>query len=343
MGIYQRNITNFKEETIIDNRLLPGNCMNCHSFNANNPNQMVFHLRGNIGATILVKDGKALKLNTKAEETISNCVYPYWHPSGKYIAFSVNSISQVFHSVSEKRIEVMDSKSDLVIYDIAANKLITSKLISSEESFETFPTFTADGKTLIFCSAKRRTLPDDYNRVKYSLCKISFDEFSGTFGDRVDTLVSSYMTGKSVSFPRPSGNGKFLMFTMSDYGNFSIWHKEADLYLLNLKDGTVKPIRAANSDNTESYHSWSSGSNWFVFSSRRIDGLYTRPYIAWLNENGDASKPFLLPQKDPDFYDNCLRSFNIPEFVTEKVKTNGRDILKTIGSIPKNVTFELKD
>ena len=343
MGIYQRNITNFREEPIIDNRLLPGNCMNCHSFNRNDPNQMLFHLRGNIGATILVKDGKALKLNTKTEETISNCVYPYWHPSGKYIAFSVNSISQVFHSVPEKRIEVMDSKSDLVIYDIAANKLITSKLISSEDNFETFPAFSADGKTLIFCSAKKETLPDDYNRIKYSLCKISFDESSGTFGDRVDTLVSSYMTGKSVSFPRPSGDGKFLMFTMSDYGNFSIWHKEADLYLLNLKDGTVKPVSAANSDNTESYHSWSSGSHWFVFSSRRIDGLYTRPYIAWLNDNGDASKPFLLPQKDPDFYNDCLRSFNIPEFVTGKVKSNGRNMLKTIGSALKNVTFELKD
>ncbi len=343
MGIYQRNITNFREEPIIDNRLLPGNCMNCHSFNRNDPNQMLFHLRGNIGATILVKDGKALKLNTKTEETISNCVYPYWHPSGKYIAFSVNSISQVFHSVPEKRIEVMDSKSDLVIYDIAANKLITSKLISSEDNFETFPTFSVDGKTLIFCSAKKETLPDDYNRIKYSLCKISFDESSGTFGDRVDTLVSSYMTGKSVSFPRPSGDGKFLMFTMSDYGNFPIWHKEADLYLLNLKDGTVNPVSAANSDNTESYHSWSSGSHWFVFSSRRIDGLYTRPYIAWLNDNGDASKPFLLPQKDPDFYDDCMRSFNIPEFVTGKVKSNGRNMLKTIGSALKNVTFELKD
>ena len=343
MGIYQRNITNFNEETIIDNRLLPGNCMNCHSFNRNDPNQMMFHLRGNIGATILVKDGTVTKLSTKTNETISNTVYPYWHPSGKYIAFSVNSISQVFHSVPEKRIEVMDSKSDLVVYDIAANKLITSKLISSEENFETFPTFTADGKTLIFCSSKKEKLPDDFNKVKYSLCKISFDESSGTFGDRVDTLVSSYMTGKSVSFPRPSGDGKFLMFTMSDYGNFSIWHKEADLYLLNLIDGTFKPVSAANSDNTESYHSWSSGSRWFVFSSRRIDGLYTRPYIAWLNENGDASKPFLLPQKDPDFYDNCLRSFNIPEFVTGKVKTNGRNILKTIGSAPKNVTFELKE
>lgn len=118
MGIYQRNVTSFAEEPIIDNRLLPGNCMNCHSFNTNNPEQMVFHLRGNISATMLVKDGEALKLNTKTKETISNCVYPYWHPSGEYIAFSVNNISQVFHSRKDKRIEVMDSKSDLVVYDI---------------------------------------------------------------------------------------------------------------------------------------------------------------------------------------------------------------------------------
>lgn len=343
MGIYQRNITNFEEEPIIDNRLLPGNCMNCHSFNQNNPNQMVFHLRGNIGATMLVKDGTVTKLATKTKETISNCVYPYWHPSGSYIAFSVNSIYQVFHSVQTKRIEVIDSKSDLVIYDLKANKLITSKLISSEDSFETFPAFTADGKTLLFCSAKKGTLPDDYNKIKYSLCKISFDASSGTFGDRVDTLVSSYATGESVSFPRVSGDGKFLMFTMSDYGNFSIWHKEADLFLLNLTDGTVKPVSSANSDDTESYHSWSSGSRWFVFSSRRIDGLYTRTYIAWLNENGEASKPFLLPQKDPDFYDNCLQSFNVPEFVTGKVRANGRNMLKMINSAAKNVTFELKD
>jgi len=343
MGIYQRDITNFNEEPIIDNRLLSGNCMNCHSFNQNNPDQMVFHLRGNIGATILVKDGTVAKLATKTKETISNCVYPYWHPSGRYIAFSVNFIYQVFHSVQAKRIEVIDSKSDLVIYDIKANKLITSKLISSEDSFETFPAFTADGKTLIFCSAKKGTLPDDYNRIKYSLCKISFDAPSGTFGDRVDTLVSSYVTGKSVSFPRASGDGEFIMFTMSDYGNFSIWHKEADLYLLNLNDCTVKPVSSANSDNAESYHSWSSGSRWFVFSSRRIDGLYTRPYIAWLYENGESSKPFLLPQKDPDFYDGCLQSFNVPEFVTGKVRANGRNMLKTIGSVAKNVTFELKE
>jgi hypothetical protein len=343
MGIYQRNITNFHEEPIIDNRLLTGNCMNCHSFNQNNPDQMMFHLRGNISATILVKEGVVTKLATKTNETISNCVYPYWHPSGNYIAYSVNAISQVFHTVSDKRIEVMDSKSDVMVYDIKANKLITSKLISGDQSFETFPVFSADGNTLIFCSAKSATMPDDYNKVRYSLCSISFDPASGTFGNKVDTLISSYKTGKSISFPRASHDGKFLMFTMSDYGNFSIWHKEADLWLMNLADGTIRPLTGINSDNTESYHSWSSGSHWFVFSSRRIDGLHTRTYIAWLDENGVPSKPFILPQKDPGFYDSFMKSFNVPELVTKKVKTNGRNMLKTIGSAPKNVTFELKD
>jgi len=343
MGIYQRNVTNFDAEPIIDNRLVPRNCMNCHSFNQNSPDQMLFHLRNPIGATMLVIDGSIAKLNTKTNETISNCVYPYWHPSGKYIAFSVNSIYQAFHSVQEKRTEVMDTRSDVVVYDIRNNKLITSKLISSENSFETFPVFSADGKTIFFCSAKKGILPDDYNTIKYSLCKIHFDASSGTFGDRVDTLVSSNLSGKSVSFPRASWDGKFLMFTLSDYGNFSIWHKDADLYLLNLKDGLINPVRSANSENTESYHSWSSDSHWFVFSSRRIDGLYTRPYIAWLNEDGEVSKPFLLPQKDPDFYDDCMQSFNIPEFIKGKVKVTGRKMLKTINSAAKNVTFELID
>jgi hypothetical protein len=343
MGIYQRDLSGFREETIIDNRLLPGNCMNCHSFNNNDPDQMMFHLRGNIAGTMLIKGGNAVKLNTKAKATISNCVYPYWHPSGNYIAYSVNSISQVFHTIKEKRIEVMDSKSDLVVYDIRSNKLFTSKLISSEASFETFPSFSADGKTLFFCSAKKGTLPDDYNKLKYSLCKIDFDPEAGTFGKQVDTLISSYKTGKSISFPRPSHDGRFIMFTMSDYGNFSIWHNEADLYLLNLSDGSFKKMENINTGRTESYHSWSSGKHWFVFSSRRIDGLYTRLYFSWLSDDGIPTKPFLLPQKDPDFYDNCLRSFNVPELITGRVKVNGRNMLKSVGADAKNVTFELKD
>jgi Tol biopolymer transport system component len=342
MGLYQRDLTSFNTETIIDNRLLPGACMNCHSFRANSPDDMIFHLRGNFGATMLVNNGTVSKLNTKTSETISNCVYPYWHPSGKYVAFSVNNISQVFHSVKEKRIEVFDSKSDLVVYDIKANKLLTSRIISSEESLETFPAFSPDGNSLIFCSARKGTLPDDYDKLKYNLCKISFDPLSGSFGDKTDTLVSSAVTGKSVSFPRVSPDGKYLVFTLSDYGNFSIWHREADLYQLDLASGAFHSISSINSKETESYHSWSSNSRWLVFSSRRTDGLYTRPFIAYSDRNGNFAKPFMVPQKDPDYYDESLSSFNVPEFVTGKVSRDGRAMIKSIGSTAKNVNFELE-
>jgi hypothetical protein len=343
IGIYQRNLETFEEQTIIDNRLLPNACMNCHSFRANDPDNMMFHLRGTIGATILVKDGIVSKLNTKNKETISNCVYPYWHPSDDYIAYSVNNIQQVFHSVKDKRIEVFDSRSDIVVYDIRNNKLITSKTISSDDSFETFPAFSPDGRDLVFCSAKKMVQPDNYNKIRYSLCRVDFDAASGTFGTRVDTLVSSFITGKSVSFPRISPDGKYLVFTLSDYGNFSIWHREADLFKLDLETGDIYPIDMVNSSEAESYHSWSSNSRWMIFSSRRTDGLYTRLFIAYINENGEFKKPFMLPQKDPEYYELGLRSFNVPEFITDKVVVDGRSMLKSIDSKAKDVNFEIKE
>jgi dipeptidyl aminopeptidase/acylaminoacyl peptidase len=118
------------------------------------------------------------------------------------------------------------------------------------------------------------------------------------------------------------------MYTQSDYGNFSIWHREADLYLLDLKTGESRPLTEVNSNNTESFHDWSSNSHWFVFSSRRGDGLYTRLYIASIDDKGKVSKPFLLPQKDPRFYDASLYSYNVPEFVTAPVRVNANELEK---------------
>ena len=117
----------------------------------------------------------------------------------------------------------------------------------------------------------------------------------------------------SVSFPRV--NGRWLLFTAADFGTFPIWHKEADLMLLDLADGTVRRVDELNSDDTESYHSWSSGGHWVVFSSRRIDGRYTRLFLSHFDGEGNFSKPFLLPQEDPGFNQLRLKSYNIPEFV----------------------------
>lgn len=324
MGIYQRNLENYTEDAIVENKMSGNNCMNCHSFCMQNPDKMLFHMRETYPCTILIDGDKVEKLNTKTEQTISPLVYPSWHPSGKYVAFSVNKTKQSFHMNDKNRVEVFDSASDVVVYDTEKHEIVTSPLLSSESSFETFPTFSPDGKRLFFCTAQARPMPREYNEVKYSLCSVSFDPSARRFGTTVDTLYNAVADGKSVSFPRVSPDGKYLLFTLSGYGNFSIWHKDADLYMLNLAANHIYPLDSVNSDDVESYHSWSSNSRWIVFSSRRIDGLYTRPFFAYVDEDGQTHKPFLLPQEDSEFYFRFMKSYNIPEFITGKVNQQGR-------------------
>jgi Tol biopolymer transport system component len=328
MGIYQRNLSDFTQTALLENTLMPGNCMNCHAFCAGDPRRMNLHIRGTYGSTLLMADGQTALYNTKTEQTIGNCVYPYWHPSGRYIAYSVNETRQVFHEHKDKRVEVVDAQSDMVVYSLETNELLSCPQLSSKDAFETFPAFSPDGRTLYFCSAQAQTIPEAYDKVKYSLCRIAFDPETGAFAGAVDTLISAAATNRSVSFPRPSYDGKYLMYALSDYGNFSIWHKEADLWLLDLATNEARAISEVNSDEVESYHSWSSNSRWFVFSSRRIDGLYTRPYLASIDEAGNVGKPFLLPQEAPGLYDSSLYSFNIPEFVTGRVALDSREVEK---------------
>lgn len=323
MGIYQRDLSGYTERAIIENTQSGDNCMNCHSFCQRDPEQMLFHMRGANACTLLLRDGRIEKLNTKTEQTISPLVYPSWHPSGKYIAFSVNDTKQAFHMNDANRIEVYDIASDVVVYDVEKHEIITCSLLSADTDFETFPTFSPDGHTLYFCSAKALPMPQEYDKVRYDLCSIPFDPDTRQWGTVVDTLYKASAYDRSVSFPRVSPDGKFLLFTQSGYGNFSIWHKDADLYMADLESRHVFPLEAANSEDVESYHSWSSDSRWIVFSSRRIDGLYTRPYLAYIDENGQARKPFLLPQADTGFYFQFMKSYNIPEFLTGKVRVKG--------------------
>lgn len=331
MGIYQRDLTSFRETPVLTNDLTDYNCMNCHAFNARNPERMLFHLREKHSGTYIA-DAKGVSkltlpiINGKPQ----SLVYPSWHPSGRFVAFSLNQTKQAFHMNDRNRIEVFDLASDVVVYDLEEQRILTDSLLMRASAFETFPSFSPDGKTLYFCSADAQEMPRDFEKVRYSLCSIRFDEQSGSFGTQVDTLYNSRIENGSVSFPRLSPDGRMLAFTVSGYGNFSIWHKDADLWLLDLTTGEKHPMAAANSDDVESYHSWSSNGRWLVFSSRRLDGLYTHPYLVHIDETGKLGKPFVIPQEDPSFYKYMMYSFNIPELVQGKVEVDKRNVQKFV-------------
>ena len=147
-------------------------------------------------------------------------------------------------------------------------------------------------------------MPEEYDQVRYNLCRVAFDAERGAIELPVDTLVRADST--SCTFPRISPDGRFLLYTETAYGQFPIWHSDAEQRMLRLSDRQPIDMRAMNSEDTDSYHSWSSGSDWVVFSSRRDNGLYTLPYLCGIDAEGNPAKPFLLPQADPEKYDYQL-------------------------------------
>ena len=157
--------------------------------------------------------------------------------------------------------------------------------------------------------------------------RVPFDQTTRKTGP-AEIIFDAASINKSVSFPRISPDGNYIVITLHDYGCFPIWHKEADLYEIDLRTMQASAM-GLNSDFTDSYHSWSSNSRWLAFSSKRIDGLTARFFISYINEDGSSDKPFIMPQKDPEFYGRFIKSFNLPELSTLKVKVNPGKIRKS--------------
>lgn len=329
LGIYQRNLENFDELPILRNSSVERACVNCHTFaDGNRPERFSFHVRPSSqarfeGGMIGVYDGNAFRIRAGAGTAATLPTYTSWHPRGALAAFSLGHMGQFMHGAGIEVREVFDFKLDLAVMNVKTGVISSTDGISDAGRNETFPAWSADGKHLYFCSApvlaKDTSTPPyrDYNKVKYDLMRISYDYDTDTWG-QPEPVLTADETGQSISEPRVSPDGRFILFCMSPHGAFSVLQSGSDLYLSHLhKNGKAdyRSLHTANSPQAESWHSWSSNSRWIVFSSKRDNGLFARPYICYIDREGKDHEPFLLPQKDPSFYDTCLKTYNIPELV----------------------------
>ncbi len=345
MGIYQRDLATFAETAILTNDYFRGGCVNCHTFRNNRADAMLVSVRsadyGN--SAVIVRDGKPEKVG-------ATFGYASWHPSGKILVYTSMKVVQFLHPTSDEVRDVIDLDSLLFYYEVQSQKIGTAPDLAKKDRLETYPTWSPDGRYLYFCSAPRtwtsnNAIPDGYGQVRYDLMRIAYDPNQGAWG-QAETVLSAKDTGKSILLPRISPDGRWLLVSMCDYGCFPVYQKSSDLYLIDLEEksevssaklearaGTTEGeasdftlhtshfrLLPINSDQSESWHSWSSNSRWIAFSSKRDSGLFTRTYLSYVDPNGVAHKPFVLPQEDPTAYDSCLWTYSVPELVVEPVQ-----------------------
>jgi hypothetical protein len=342
MRLRQRHIGSFDEEDILDNRSF-GGCMNCHTFLNNGADRMLIHVRSNPkqdygSGMLLFEDGHVTKVDTRTRYNPGMAAFSSWHPSGRAIAYSISVVTQFFHSAGTEVREGAVLKSSLALYFPDSGEVTTTAVLCNPAKRQTWPAWSADGKHLYYCSAPRWWDDEDIERVpvekktgvRYDLMRIAYDLDTGEWGEP-ETVLSAEQTGLSIVQPRPSPDGRFLVFGMMDHGCLPAFDPESDLYRWDLATGEYHPMEC-NSERSESWHSWSSNGRWMVFASKREDGLFMRPYLAHIAEDGTAGKPFVLPQKDPTFYASDIHIYQMPEFVREPVPVRGEALGRIVRS-----------
>ena len=347
MEIAQRNLTSFEETQIFNNEITmndrkKGQCINCHSYQNYKTDNMLFHVRLANSGTVIVNDGKVSRVNLKRDYTISSGVYPAWHPTEKLIAFSTNLTRQAFHTANPNKIEVYDLASDMILYDVKTDSV---SIVSNDSTLlEVYPTWSPDGKYLYYCKSvplpeemKDKDIRTTYPKIQYNLYRRSFDVATHNFGDE-ELIYDAASADKSVTLPRISPDGRYLLFALGQYGCFHSRHHDADIVCIPMDKYNSTALTAETSSPvdltqvnsagySDSYPSWSSNGHWMMLASRRDDDNYSRVYFAYFN-NGKVGKAFLLPQEDPEHNTFLLKSYNRPEFMVEPVKISVNEFSK---------------
>ncbi len=332
MAIYQRNLTNFDDEPILENETAGGACFSCHVTNKNDPNTVMLHVRRVAGGTIILRNGKVKKVDISTKNR--TVIYSSWHPNGQFLAFTTNIPRCPDHNTAIGRtIEVFDRTADVVLFDAETNELSSDTSLITENYVESWPVWSPDGKYLYFCRApidpKKFYDYGDVSTIMYSLVRVPFEEKTKSFG-AIETVIDAAKINRSISQPEISFDGNFLMFSASDHGTVSPATRVSDLWTIDLRDGKICEQTTVNTPQVETVHTWSLNGRWFLFSSKRGSGLYSRPYISFFDENGIASKPFLVPKQDPYYYQHHLHLYNFPRLmagpIDPRVFKEGNDL-----------------
>lgn len=324
-NIYIRDIRQDNNEIFLSSR--QQYCINCHTFSSRQGdigklsvqvrcmNDSRWKLKTYLALYDLrLKKGKKIKLPFDIQMT----TFMAWSPDGNKLAFSANQKLATLYPITYETQLASTETADLAIYDDEREIAYLLPGASEPGWLENYPTWSPDGKTLVFTRAPAGGHPA---ALRYGLAAVDFDE-EGVSNFRLIDGASG--GGHSHVFPRYSPDGKWFSFTQCDGGD--LIRSSSDLYLLSGDlSGPARLLECNVPYAADSWHSWSSNSRWIVFASKRMDGTYAYLYLTHIDEDGRASPAVRLPEESPP-----LASYNIPEFCARRPPVSDRELFESL-------------
>ncbi|MCK6554579.1 tetratricopeptide repeat protein [Candidatus Binatia bacterium] len=309
-------------------------CGNCHSFSANGRVLGLDVDYGNDkGAYAILPVAKEMRLDDskiitwadykRDDGELTFGLLSQVSPNGRYVVSTLKDRS-VFVATPEITFSQLffPIKGVLVTYDRETKSFQPLRGADDPEFVQSNPTWSPDGKRLIFAKAKvyqaerisqiqsillsEKEVPEfvsEKRPFRYDLHTIPFNDGQG---GTPEPLPGASGNGMSNYFPKYSPDGKWVVFCKAR--SYMLLQPDSELYIMPAQGGEPRRLRA-NTPRMNSWHSWSSNSRWLVFSSK-WNTPYTQLFLTHIDENGEDSPPVLLER-----FTATDRAANIPEFV----------------------------
>jgi hypothetical protein len=337
MGLYQRRLQTFEETPFLENRRFNYGCCHCHALRNNGPDTATVAIRSGIFGNQLL----AIK-NGTVESIHGTVGYPAWHPKEPIVASAFSKPQLLLHSakLNDMR-DIVETESWLGYFHLDSSSV--KKIPAADNGkLAGSPAWSADGTYLYYCCApnllavETNTIDAAYSQIKYDLMRIAYDVANDRWGTP-ELVLSARTLGLSIALPRLSPDGRWLFFCGTAYGCWPTYDPDSDLYAIDLRTGGNGAEFAwhkldISSSECESWLSWSSNSRWVVFSTKRMSPLFSRPHLAYVGADGRCGKPFVLPQRDPTFYDSQLLTYTIPTLATGPMRVSQAALVRAIKS-----------
>ena len=295
-------------------------CGNCHHFSKDGRMfGMDIDYRMDKGGYAVTPTRERMLLTRKDLITWNDFQHPAHRKSQGFFSKISPDGRHVISTVKEQSFFAMLSNLDFSQFFFPAQGLLACYSIEDRRFFplpgaddpryvQTCPVWSPDGKYIVFSRAKvdKHLLDvldgknyidvgsdiriEDLNkkyRIKYNLYRVPFNKGKG--GVPIPVAGASH-NGMSNYFPRFSPDGKWIVFTQSETG-LAI-QPGSKLTIIPAEGGIARRMQC-NTDNMNSWHSWSPNSRWLVFSSK-VNTPYTELFITHIDPQGHDSIPVLL-------------------------------------------------